>query len=118
MYDAQKTWLDRARTGESGPWLTVADLPDLASLRVAWETLDAEMEAYLAGLNEAALLEKVSYRSYYGGEGNDSRIEMVLHQAFHSHQHRGEVALVLTQLGHSPGELDYNDYMWVRDNES
>src|SRR5688572_13803987 len=54
MYDAQKTWLDRARTGETGPWLTVADFPDLASLRAAWEALDADMDAYLAGLDEAA----------------------------------------------------------------
>ena len=43
---------------------------------------------------------------------------MMLHQAFHSHQHRGEVALILTQLGHSPGELDFNDYMQVRDGGS
>jgi hypothetical protein len=28
------------------------------------------------------------------------------------------VALLLTQLGHSPGELDYNDYMDVRDGET
>jgi uncharacterized damage-inducible protein DinB len=118
MYDAQKTWLDRARIGESGPSLTVDDFPNLASLRAAWEALDADMDAYLAGLEEAALLEPVPYRSFYGGEGTYPRTEMVLHQAFHSHQHRGEVALVLTRLGHSPGELDYNDYMWVRDNTS
>jgi uncharacterized damage-inducible protein DinB len=118
MYDAQKTWLDRARIGESGPWLTVADFPDLVSLRAAWEALDADMDGYLAGLDGTSLLEGTPYRSFYGDEETLPRTEMVLHQAFHSHQHRGEVALVLTQLGHSLGELDYNDYMWVRDNAS
>jgi uncharacterized damage-inducible protein DinB len=118
IYDAQKTWLDRARTGECVRWLTVADFPDLASLRVAWEALDADMDAYLAGLDESALLEPASFRFFDGGEETYPRTEMVLHQAFHSHQHRGEVALLLTQLGHSPGELDYNDYMDVRDGET
>ena len=35
---------------------------------------------------------------------------VVIHQAFHQHQHRGEVAMVLTNLGHSPGEIDAFDW--------
>jgi uncharacterized damage-inducible protein DinB len=118
MYDAQESWFERARSGKSGPVLEVEDYPDIPTLRAAWERLEADMDAYLAGLDEAALLEKVSYRSFYGSEGTYARTDMMLHQAFHSHQHRGEVALILTQLGHSPGELDFNDYMQVRDGGS
>ncbi|CAN5873928.1 hypothetical protein BH24CHL4_BH24CHL4_11050 [soil metagenome] len=115
MYDAQKTWLDRARIGESGPSPEIADYPDIPALRDAWEALDADMDAYLAGQDETALVEEASYRSFYGSEGTYARTDMMLHQAFHSHQHRCEVALVLTQLGHSPGELDYGDYVDIRD---
>ena len=32
----------------------------------------------------------------------------MLHQANHQTYHRGEVAAVLTHLGASPGELDFN----------
>jgi len=88
---------------------------DISALRAAWERLDADMNAYVAGLDEDALLELASYRSFYGSEGSYSRKDMMLHQAFHSHQHRAEAALILTQLGHSPGELDYGDYVDVRD---
>lgn len=115
MYDAQESWLERARSGASGPVLEIEDFSDIATLRAAWERLDADMDAYLSELNEAALLEETSYRSYYGSEGTYSRADMMLHQAFHSHQHRAEAALILTQLGHSPGELDYGDYVDVRD---
>ena len=60
MYDAQESWFERARSGKSGPVLDVEDYPDIPTLRAAWERLDADMDAYLAGLDEAALLEKVS----------------------------------------------------------
>ena len=115
MYDAQQTWFNRICTGTSGPTLGPQDFADIAALRVAWEGLDVEMDAWLAGLDDATLTQPVSYRSFYGSEGTYSPRDLLLHQAFHSHQHRGEVALVLSKLGHSPGELDFIDYVLVRD---
>ena len=115
MYDAQESWLDRARTGTNGPELNIQDFPDIPTLRAAWQKLDAEMDTYLASLDEKALLQPVFNRSFGGSESTFTRKDMMIHQAFHSHQHRGEAALILTQLGHSPGELDFIDYVDVRD---
>lgn len=114
MYDAQESWFDRCRTGTSGPALDIADFRDIATLQAAWDRLDSAMDDYIAGLDAQSLAEPVSYRSFYGSEGTYPRREMLLHQAFHSHQHRGEVALILTQLGHSPGEIDFIDYILTR----
>ncbi len=111
MYDAQKAWFDRARTGTNGPALDIEVYRDIPTLAAAWRELDAEMEQYITGLDDQALEEEVAYRSYYGSEGTYSRDAMMLHQALHSHQHRGEVALLLTQLGYSPGEIDFLDYV-------
>ncbi len=111
MYDAQKVWLDRLQTGVNGPVLDISVVSDIATLQALWDALDEAMEGYIGGLDDASLTEQVPYRSYYGSEGSYSRREMLLHQAFHSHQHRGEVALVLTQMGYSPGELDVIDYL-------
>lgn len=116
MYDAQKVWLDRLVKGENGPVLDIGEVADIETLRTLWDVLDSEMESYIAGLEDAALTEEVPYRSYYGSGGSFSRREMLLHQAFHSHQHRSEVALLLTQLGYSPGELDVIDYV-LREND-
>jgi uncharacterized damage-inducible protein DinB len=30
----------------------------------------------------------------------------------HAMQHRGEAAMILTELGHSPGEIDYSYFCW------
>jgi uncharacterized damage-inducible protein DinB len=36
---------------------------------------------------------------------------MLIHQVNHATQHRSEAALLLTQMGHSPGDLDLLVYM-------
>lgn len=111
IYDAQKAWYDRAMTGTSGPALGIDEVPDIPALRSLWDELDADMERFIATLSDESLSEPVAYRSFYGSEGSYSRRDMLLHQAFHSHQHRGEIALILTQLGYSPGEIDVIDYL-------
>ncbi|CAN5709144.1 hypothetical protein BH23CHL5_BH23CHL5_15950 [soil metagenome] len=110
-FDAQQSWFERATKGRSGPALDLESFSQIADLREVWEALDAEMETYLSGLNERALIEQVPYRSHYGSEGVYSRRDMMLHQAVHAHQHRAELALTLSKLGHSPGELDFLDYI-------
>jgi len=37
--------------------------------------------------------------------------QYLLHVILHGAQHRAEAALVLTEAGHSPGELDFLEYM-------
>ena len=47
-------------------------------------------------------------------QGNASDLilwQIMLHQANHATQHRSEVAVMLTQFGHSPGDLDVLDYV-------
>lgn len=116
IYDADDTWFDRASTGSSGPALSPDDYPSIVALRPAFQQLAVKGEAYLMTLQDDALDERVSYRSYYGSEGTYTRSEMLSHQIMHAQQHRGEVALILSQLGQSPGEIDFLDYVEARNN--
>ena len=38
--------------------------------------------------------------------------QVALSLGSHAMQHRGEAALILTELGHSPGEIDYSYFCW------
>jgi uncharacterized damage-inducible protein DinB len=111
MMAAQLAWLRRFRGEEPIKPPSPDDFPDIASVRVAWSRLDDETIAYVAALTDDDLNEIIHYRSWYGWDRTSPRWEAVLHQAFHQHQHRGELAMMLTQFGHSPGEIDVMDYL-------
>lgn len=108
MMASQLGWLRRFRAQDP---VEPPDPPDLASLRAAWKALDDETTGYIASLTDDDLAEVIHYRSWYGWERTSPRWQAVLHQAFHQHQHRGELAMVLTRFGHSPGEIDIFDYL-------
>jgi uncharacterized damage-inducible protein DinB len=110
MMQAQHSWLRRAQGLDPvEPW--AADtFPTLADVRAQWEALDAETLAYVATLTDEQLLEVIHIQSWIGWEMEAPRWQALVHQAFHQHQHRGELAMVLTTLGHSPGEIDAFDW--------
>lgn len=72
-------------------------LPSPAELRGRWAAEWPAMEALLAGVDDAWL------------ERDDEGVGfawMLRHLANHDTQHRAEAAALLTQAGHSPGDLD------------
>ncbi len=110
MMQAQHGWLRRVQQLDPvSPWVETT-FPTIADLRHHWDTLDAETLAYVATLTDEQLLERIEMRSWSGWVMQAPRWQALVHQAFHQHQHRGELAMVLTNLGHSPGELDAFDW--------
>ena len=103
---AQRLWLQRFQKQAPTSFLRINDLPDLASLQATWQEADREMQAFLDGLDEAALAEVIHYRNSAGEEFANPLWQTMSHQANHAMQHRSEVAVMLTQFGHSPGGLD------------
>jgi uncharacterized damage-inducible protein DinB len=110
MMQAQHSWLRRAQGLDPvEPW-TPESFPTIADLRNRWDALDAENLGYIATLTDDQLVEVIHIRSWAGWEMEAPRWQALVHQAFHQHQHRGELALVLTTLGHSPGDIDAFDW--------
>lgn len=103
----ERLWLARSRGNASPGDLDPARFPDVASLRAAWLGIDAELHAFVADLDDAALERVVRYENARGEPNAYLLWQILVHQTIHAGQHRGEVALLLTELGHSPGWLDF-----------
>ena len=77
-------------------------LPSVATLTAWWETEFVAMDGFLAALTDGLLA--------YRHEGI-AVWQMLAHLLNHGTQHRSEAALLLTQVGRSPGELDLMNYL-------
>jgi uncharacterized damage-inducible protein DinB len=108
MMWAQQLWLHRFMGLARVPDISPEDLPDLAVLRVRWDAIDAETDEFLATLTDEQLAAGLPTGGAASTASDMPLWRAMLHQANHQTYHRGEVAAVLTHLGASPGELDFN----------
>ena len=112
---AEWVWRSRLQEGVSptAP-LNAAAFPSLDALRARWATEEAAMRGYLAGLGDEDLDRAVHYTTTTGKPWSDTLGPLLLHIVNHGTQHRSEVAAILTELGHSPGDLDLLLYLRQR----
>ena len=105
---ADRVWLGRL-TGEPFAITSLAQelYADYAVLRREREKTDGEIEAFVAGLEEADLDKVLEYRSASGNEPRALTYAVVLSHLFH-HQthHRGQATTLIGQLGYDFGETD------------
>ncbi len=64
------------------------------------------MAAFLDTLGDADLDRPLTYRSSDGETLTRTFWYLLVHVVNHGTQHRAEAALLLTELGHSPGDID------------
>ncbi len=101
---------------QSGAWtadLKADDLPTIELIQARWDEEDAAWRAYLASLTDADMTNILRYEI---PEGIRERViwHCIWHVINHGMQHRAEAAHMLTNYGHSPGELDFSQYMNFR----
>jgi uncharacterized damage-inducible protein DinB len=107
---AEWGWMDRCGGPRRGAALVPADYPSVATLMERWCEVEQSMREFLASLEEADL-ERVVEFSLGGGPLQHMRLgELMRHGAIHGVHHRGQVALLLRSLGHTPGNFDMLEY--------
>lgn len=107
LVSADWRWFARWKGETPPPMLTPADLPTLDAIRGKWAALIDQRRAYIARLSDADLREII--RWVMGAETRTlPRWQGLLQCANHGTQHRAEIAAMLTDAGHSPGDLDYS----------
>ena len=110
ILDAEYGWRRYLSDGENAPWLQADDFTDLAAIRQRWAAENQALEAYLASLSDDALDGKVFYE-VDGQERFHILWHCLIHLVNHGTQHRSECAALLTELGCSPGEMDFTVFL-------
>jgi uncharacterized damage-inducible protein DinB len=82
------------------------DFPTFESLRTRWQAEDIELMKFVGDLTEERLNSPFQYISTEGIRYENMLWESMAHVVNHGTQHRSEAAVILTELGHSPGDLD------------
>jgi uncharacterized damage-inducible protein DinB len=108
---AQWNWLLRWRGEPNPPHFDAEDYPDVAAVRTAWGEIDRETHAFVADVDEAALDALCRYVNSRNEPMAYPLWQQMLHQVNHGTQHRSEVAMILTDYGHSPGGMDFILYL-------
>ncbi len=108
---AQWNWLLRWRGQPNPSHFDPADYPDVAAVRARWAEIDREGHAFVATVNEQSLDAICRYVNSRNEPMAYPLWQQMLHQVNHGTQHRSEVAVLLTEYGHSPGGMDFIVYL-------
>jgi len=101
-------WVWRQRWEGTSPTkrLKPEDFPTFESLRARWAEEETALMSFVEGLNDEKLNSSFNYNSTDGEPHQRTLWHAMLHLVNHGTQHRTEAAAILTDLGHSPGDID------------
>jgi uncharacterized damage-inducible protein DinB len=101
-------WIWRRRWEGASPTrrLKPDDFPNFASLRAFWAEQERLLMEFVDGLTEERLNGEFNYSATDGTPYKRVLWHTMVHLVNHGTQHRSEAAAILTDLGHSPGDID------------
>ena len=102
----ERSWLRFWRDADFGPPLSPTDFPDLASILESWTALDKEQGVFARGLTEETLR-----APRHVDEDAYVLEELIQHCLNHSTHHRGQVVLMLRQLGRTPPGTGFRQFL-------
>ena len=103
---AQWLYLERwqGRSPRSMPQAT--DFADLPAIAARWAEIERATQTFVAGLGDGDVERVIEYTNFQGERWAYPLWQQMMHQVNHATQHRSEAAVILTELGCSPGGLD------------
>ena len=101
-------WLWRNRwMGQSQPVPFLSeDFPTFDALQSRWAEEEQALNDFVASLTDEKLNSTFQYQTTKGKTYENILWQVMAHVVNHGTQHRSESAAILTELGHSPGDID------------
>ncbi len=101
-------WIWRHRWEGVSPThrLKPEDFPTFESLRQRWAEEEVLLMKFVESLTDETLKEEFSYTSTEGKPYKRILWQAMAHVVNHGTQHKTEAAAILTDFGHSPGDID------------
>ena len=96
---AEWVWLERFKGVSPRHHVDEGEFQNLLELRDRWTIVEQHRASWLTGLGEANLGETVRYTTLAGAAFADPLWKLIQHVANHSSYHRGQVIVLLRQLG-------------------
>jgi uncharacterized damage-inducible protein DinB len=109
IVSAEWGWLDRCGGLPRGDRLRPEDFPTLESIVAVWRRVEAEMRGFLDAVPDEKLSEDITF-AFGGPPQTLSRGDILQHAVIHAVHHRGQISLLLRELGHTPGNYDFLFY--------
>jgi uncharacterized damage-inducible protein DinB len=101
-------WLWRKRWEGDSPtkWILPEEFPTFESLRARWDEETQALNEFVLSVTDERLNSVFHYKTTGGDPKEDMLWHVMAHVVNHGTQHRAEAAAMLTDSGHSPGDLD------------
>lgn len=106
-------WLWRMRCQGQSPVIHMKpeDFPTFDSLRARWLEEEKALNAFITSLTNEKLNAPFQYKTTRGDAMEEVLWQVLAHVVNHGTQHRSEAAAILTELNHSPGDIDLIVYV-------
>jgi uncharacterized damage-inducible protein DinB len=101
-YSAEWIWFSRWQGTSPTSAIPFDKFATVAELTSAWRDLEAQIRAFVAGLDDAGLEREFDYRLLNGQAARSAFWQMLQHVVNHGTYHRGQVVTMLRQLGLPP----------------
>ena len=113
IFDAEVGWFHFLFDLDAAGRVKFGDAADLATLRRLWHGEQDKLWRCLEGL-QAGDTRRVFTRVRGEREYHWALWQALVHVVNHGTQHRSECAALLTGFGHSPGDMDFSQFLYAR----
>ena len=107
LLTADRGWRIGLETGQQTRLLDPEQSFDLDQLQNEFEAEAGAWAKFLAGLDDETIAVDIELTTLRGNVRTFARWQILQHLLLHGMQHHAELAQLLTERGHSPGDLDF-----------